>query len=210
MALPAISFITAAIPDFLSLPQKTTIGGIDVDTAIEQTHSDRTTATRHPVQAGAPMTDHVYNEPAQLVLRCGWSNSHPNADDQGFAGFFDGGSSPAATYIDGIYSKLLQLRAERKPFAVATIRRNYDTMVFEEITLHVDDRTSQALMVEATLQEIIVTNTSSTTLPPMENQKVPASTAETQKTGTTQVQPATPAPGGSNPAPGWGPSLISR
>jgi hypothetical protein len=52
-------------------------GTIIPDVAIEETHSDRLTVTQHPISTGTPVSDHVYRQPAQVTMRCGWTNANP-------------------------------------------------------------------------------------------------------------------------------------
>ncbi len=209
--LPTISISTKTFPDFLGLPVKTLIGGIEVETALEQQHNDSAELTKHPVQAGAPITYHYYLNPSKVVLRCGWSNASLKAGIAILAGFFSGGTMSAATYIDGIYSQLLALRDTREPFSITTIRRKYDNMMFASIDLTTDRETAQALMIEAVLEQVIIVNTSTSTLPSQENLADPPSTAEVQSGGTTSLQSATPAPGGSLPPALWtaGQTIVS-
>lgn len=59
----------------LFLQQSNQIGGIQVDTTLEETYEDSIEVTEHPVEAGAQITDHSFKRPMELVLQCGWSDS---------------------------------------------------------------------------------------------------------------------------------------
>lgn len=207
--IPILGISTNTVLDFIELLPRTMIGDIAVDTAIEQEHFDRVETTEHPVQAGAAITDHAYKVPSEITLRCGWSNSSLNAALDIISTFISNGSL-AADYIGGIYSRLLALMEAREVVSVTTIRRTYENMVLVALGVQTDQTTGHALMVEATLREIIIVETSSSTLPPQESQSIPESTAEVQNTGTTQIKAAIPASGGSLPPSKWGPSLISQ
>lgn len=201
--LPTINISTETFPNFLGIPERTVIGGITVDTAIEQEHTDTTQITRKPVQAGAPITDHSYLDPSKVVLRCGWSNSSIAAAQAIVAGFFSGSSMSAATYVDGIYSQLLALRDTRQPFTITTIRRKYPNMMFASLRLTTDRHTAQALMIEAALEQIIIVNTSTSTIAPQANQATPESTAEVTSGGTKSLVAGNPSPGGAFPSGNW-------
>lgn len=201
-------------PDFtsqISQPPKSIIGDIPIDVPLEQIHTDRLEVTEHPVQQGAAITDHSYKRPAELVLRCGWSNSSPLANSGGFdSAFFSTGSTPSSEYIDGIYSKLLALQESRQLFPITTLGRQYQNMLMTLLERTVDEHTHQALMIEAQFRQIIIVTTTTSSLPAMSSQATPQSTAEVQNVGTKTTQAGAPAPGGSSPPSGWGSSLISR
>ncbi len=59
----------------LNLPAYNLIGGIQVDTTLEEFYEDSLEITEHPVQRGAQVTDHSFKRPMELVLMCGWSDS---------------------------------------------------------------------------------------------------------------------------------------
>lgn len=70
--------------EILNLPLSSSIGGIQVDTTIEEFYEDALEVTEHPVQRGAQIADHSFKRPMELVLSCGWSNS----SSSGFLGSF--------------------------------------------------------------------------------------------------------------------------
>ena len=87
----------------LFLQQSSQIGGIQVDTMLEETYEDSLEITEHPVEAGAAITDHSFKRPMELVLFCGWSDSSAS----GLLGLASGllaTQSPAAAGILGIAS----------------------------------------------------------------------------------------------------------
>lgn len=87
----------------LFLQQSNQIGGIQVDTTLEETYEDSLEITEHPVEAGAAITDHSFKRPMELVLICGWSDSSAS----GALGLLSGvlaTQSPAAAGILGIAS----------------------------------------------------------------------------------------------------------
>ena len=45
------------------------------DVVISEEHDDEVTVTRHPVDQGAPISDHAYKNPSVLNVRFGWSDS---------------------------------------------------------------------------------------------------------------------------------------
>lgn len=188
-----------AVFDFLTLNPRSRIGAIEVAASIEEVFSDSLQVTEHPVEIGAAITDHAYKRPAEVVLRCGWSNSGIDALSAAVSAFFSGGGLTLPDYVSGIYSQLLALQESRVPFDITTTRRRYTNMLITGLQVTTDARSSNALVVQATCRQIIIVSTQATTLPPREDQASPADTAEVENAGVKQVQPATPSPGGALP-----------
>ncbi|TDV39525.1 hypothetical protein C7405_101644 [Paraburkholderia caballeronis] len=210
----------AALLDSVMLTSKS-IGSVTLNVIVEEIHSDALAVTEHPVELGAPISDHAYMRPREVVIRCGWSNADYDAllgtvqsaiSSVGNLLGIGGGSSNGSTgssaagnqqtdssYVGQVYSQLLALQASRKVFDVTTSRRMYQNMLMTSLSATTDPKTNEVLMVAATCREIFIVTTQSTTLPPTENQANPAATAETANAGTQSAIPGNPAPGGSVP-----------
>lgn len=189
-----------ALLDLISLVPRSSIGAIEIAAAIEEVLTDSLEITEHPVETGAAITDHAFKKPQEVALTCGWSNSSLlEAPRPTVAAVFSNGSMTRADYVSGVYSLLLALQESRVPFDVFTTKRQYQNMLITGLSVTTDAKTSEALMVQATLRQVIIVRTQATTLPPRADQADPASTAEIENAGVKQVQPATPSPGGSLP-----------
>src|SRR5574343_664794 len=191
--------------DILTLTPKGVIGGIEVQAIIEEVHNDSLMITEHPVQGGlyATITDHAIKRPAELILRCGWSNSSMSSLLGSADAFFTGGGLSASDYVSGIYSQLLALQESRVPFSITTSKRQYEDMLIQSLSTTVDNTTSNILMVSATCKQIILVETQATTLHPTANQYDSASTSETDNVGVVQPKSTTPAPGGAVDPDNW-------
>ncbi|MCA7953850.1 hypothetical protein LGM43_26635 [Burkholderia seminalis] len=179
-----------------------TIGSIQVAVSIEERYSDELTVTDHTVEVGADITDHSYRRPSELTMQCGWSDSDYTALLGALQGIFNG-SLPKGDYVDSVYSQLLALQQSRQPFSVTTSRRRYDNMLLTSLSTVTDLKTNSALIVTASMREIIMVESRVTKLPPKSNQLNPASTAETVNMGTKQLVTGNPAPGGAVPPANW-------
>jgi hypothetical protein len=149
---------------------------IIADVTIEEAHDDQITATKHPVEAGAAITDHSYKEPAKLTLRVGWSDS----------GNYDG-------YVSDVYASLLTLQQARGLLNVYTGKRVYQNMLLVGLTTMTDEKNEYSMMVVARLDEIIIVSTQTTTLPTTSNQANPANTAPPANGGQQQTTQGTSA-----------------
>jgi hypothetical protein len=211
----------SVLSNIITIIPQGNIGGISVPATIEETMTDLVTVTDHPVEAGANISDHAYYRPAELVMHCGWSNSSAlnlqNAVTELFSGggtsFFaglssttpvSGGGMSVSDYVSGVYAALLSMQQGLQPFTVVTSIRQYTNMIMTSLAVTRDQKTSQALMVTATMRQVILVSTVSATLAAIANQATPPNTAETigqgnQNLGTSQ----TPAPGGSPGFENW-------
>lgn len=145
---------------------------------VEEDHEDDLAITKHPVEQGAPITDHAYKEPARLHLLVGWSNSGDGSAEQG------------DDFVRAVYARLLALQNTREPFSVTTGKREYKNMLFASLGTTTTQETENALIVSASLQEVIIVQTQAVTVPPRDVQADPSQTADTQDAGTKQAVPA--------------------
>lgn len=143
---------------------------------IEESHHDELSITEHPVEIGATITDHSYKRPAELSMRCGWSNSSSG--------------DLSETYVREIYNSLLELQESRQPCNVYTGKRQYQNMLVASVGVLNDARSEYALMVTLLLRQVILVATSSATVPPQSQQAIPASTQPDFSQGGKQLTPA--------------------
>jgi hypothetical protein len=110
--------------------------------------------------------------PAQIEMRCGFSNS--TAQTEG--------------YVQAIYRALLNLQSSREPFTVSTGKRNYKNMLIRGLAVVNDTTSEHALMVIASLREVIIVNTQGANAP-SSAQAQPQQTAPVQNMGTQSAIP---------------------
>lgn len=157
------------------------IGDIDADCTILEQGADTYTPTRHPVEQGAAITDHVYREPATLTMQIGFSNASAQAD----------GSND---YVIEKYKALLALQATRQPLDVITGKRAYKNMIIAGLSVRTDQESEAALLCTCTMTEIIIVTTQVTSVASPDVQADPEQTAATQERGSIQPRPAALSP----------------
>lgn len=161
---------------------------------IEERHMDEMEITEHPVEQGANIADHAFKRPAELVLKCGWSNSPSSSGslmDAAVAYFsaeFTGvrqvvnvveevasvlgiGSTILSSVsgsdqeqINGIYADLLGLQQSRVLVDIYTGRRSYTSMLLKSIAVENDYKTENALFATLIFRQLILVNTQSVIL----------------------------------------------
>jgi hypothetical protein len=162
------------------------IGTITALVFFEERGTDRATITRHPVEQGAEISDHVYDEMPELIIRCGATNSSPDAGgDEG--------------YVTNLYAQLLTLKQSKTTMSVQTGKRLYQNMLIEMMELITDEKTEAALMLTINLRGLLIAQTQVVSVPPAANMASPQNNAAVQQSGTKQPTPVTtqvPAPVG--------------
>jgi hypothetical protein len=171
----AVNLAQTILLQALSVKPYRAIGSIIPDCTLEEQHSDAVTATNHPVELGAAITDHAYSEAPELIIHAGWSDS----------GNYDG-------YINDVYAELLALKAARQLINVYTGKRSYQNMIVLGVATMTDAANAHSMMVVCRLRQLFIVQTYATTLPPAANQANPSSTAAPVGSGTQQTTPTTP------------------
>lgn len=174
----------------LRRPRK--IATIIPDVVLEEIGLDELVITDHPVERGAPISDHAFKRPCELILRCGWSNS-ASTQVGGFAA--PGLSRGLASVLGGngdrvsaTYAELLALQEGREPITISTGKREYENMLMQSLALTTDQETEDALMVVARFREVIIVETRTASAAPQEQQASPEQTAEPQDRGNVQSE----------------------
>jgi hypothetical protein len=156
--------------------QGRSIAGIIPNVVVEESHSDELTVTDHPVEQGASVSDHAFKQPAQVSVRYQFGESSLNLIGAG-------AGDPAS-----VYSLLLKIQASRVPFDLLTGKRAYQNMLIKTLSVTTDPATENILAVSASLREVIIVQTSVTSLQPADAQANPEQTAAPSNTGTKQPQ----------------------
>lgn len=153
------------------------IAGRRADVTIEEVQRDELVITEHPVEQGAPISDHAYKRPSEVIIRAGWREG----------GIWDDLSAPG-----GIYGWLLGAQAAFQPFDVYTGKRKYTNMLMQGLTATTDSRSEHVLMATIALREVIRVTTQPDKKPDGvgTNQKTPESTGGPIDRGTVQTNPA--------------------
>lgn len=147
------------------------IGGIIADVTIEEVHVDESEITNHPVEQGAAITDHAYDQPQRVTIIAGWSNSSLQ-------------SLGNPNYVQEVYQSFLALKSARIPFDIITGKRMYSNMLIERIIERTDKNWENAMQLTLECREVILVNTQTVSVPPNNVQSTPSSNGAPQNLGT--------------------------
>lgn len=178
MSLIPLGLVIAAADalDLLSpvLFRQRNIGGFIADVTIEEIHFDALEITRHPVEVGAQVTDHSFKLPAAVIIKAGYSNSSAQAAGD-------------PEFVNEVYAALLALQESREPFEIVTGKRSYENMLMTRLGVRTDERSENALMLEAECREILLVETETVNVPAA-NQASPEATGSTMNRGTLNLK----------------------
>lgn len=138
---------------------------------VSELHVDDVTATRHPVDIGANISDHAYREPATLVCEFAWSDSSMLLNSM-----IDGSLFRGLRSSNDVYEKLLALKDQLQLLTVTTGKRTYKNMLIVQLKTTTTEDTENCLKMEITFQEVLTVSAKEVRLK-INNQASPSRTA---------------------------------
>jgi hypothetical protein len=175
------------------------IGPIQAQVTIEENAQDDITITQHPIEYGAAITDHAFKNPPIIIINVMWSNSGIGAvlnTAQAAIAAFEGSAGAGFNYIRDVYEKLIKLQASRTLIDIGTGKRNYKNMLIRSVIQRTAAETENSLAITLICQQVILVQTTASTLPDASVMQYPKKTAATQNGGTAAPTSAVPASGG--------------
>lgn len=165
--------------------QSRRIGVIVPSVVISEKHSDALEITEHPVEVGAPVSDHAFKRPSEVTMELGFAGGGSLLDAIDTTSIFniDTGLSLGTSPAD-IYKQLLSLQESRVPFNVITGKRTYENMLIRAIEVTTDKSSENVLMCVLTLREVIISETQKINVADKADMQMGLSTAPVQNTGT--------------------------
>lgn len=202
--MSAIGFVQPGImilEDVVLVRPRRQIGEFVAQVTLEEVHHDEMEITDHPVERGAPITDHAYKRPAEVIIRAGWSNSPGSTSLLGslasaVTGTIGGIQSlltgNSQSQVKEIYERFLALQSSRQPFDVYTGKRVYNDMLIKSLSTPTNRTTENSLVLTVLLRQIIMVSavtTGGSVASAPDAQKSPGITNPTADFGTLQLRP---------------------
>ena len=138
------------------------IGGIQLDSTLEESHNNTVELTQNPIEAGVDITDHAITRPKIVRLRAVVTDSPLGV--AAFAkivdtitGFFGTSTSSNITRSQQAYNALVVLQEAKEPITLTTRLVVYENMIITGIESSQDKDTSRAAFMDITLEQIIIT-----------------------------------------------------
>ncbi len=157
-----MSFLDQPLQSVLIGPSRK-FGDIEVDVILNEATTDKLTITKQPVQTGAPITDHSYMEPTELVMSIQQKHNF-------------------GVSLSKIYQDILDLQKTRTPFTVITPKRLYKDMLIAVVGNTTDKMTENVLSINLVFQQIIIVKVATAQVA-RRQQKNAANTGGTENAG---------------------------
>lgn len=148
-----------------------TLGGIQLDAVLSESHSTPMRLTTNPIELGADITDHAIIEPIELVLVVEVSDTPLGVAAFGaivdlITGLFGTATTSNLTRSNAAYNALVQLKNAREPIQVQTRLRLYENMLITNIPITQDKNSSRIANMTINLTEALITESQIVQLTP--------------------------------------------
>lgn len=152
------------------------LGGIQLDAVLSESHSTPMRLTTNPIELGADITDHVIIEPIELVLVVEVSDTPLGVAAFGaivdlITGLFGTSTTSNLTRSNAAYNALVQLKNAREPIQVQTRLRLYKDMLITNIPITQDKNSSRIASMTINLTEALITESQIVQLTPEQLQQ---------------------------------------
>lgn len=146
----------------LFLRSKKSLGGIQLDAVISESHSNKVKVTKNPVELGAEITDHAIIEPKQLKIVADVSDTPMGLAALGqivdlVTGLFGTSTDKNLTRSVAAYNAMVKLQERLEPITVQTKLVLYQNMVITGIETDQNVHTSRYVSMVITLDEVLIT-----------------------------------------------------
>jgi hypothetical protein len=145
----------------LFIRTKKSIGGIELDAVISETHANQIRLTKNPVELGADITDHAVIEPKKINIIAQVSDTPLGAAAFGqivdlVTGLFGTSTTQNITRSNAAYNAMVQLMEKREPIEVQTKLKLYRDMVITSLSVTQDKNTSRIVLMTIGLEEVLI------------------------------------------------------
>ena len=140
------------------------IGGIQLDAVISESHVNEVSLTSNPVELGADITDHAVLQPKKLNIVAMVSDTPLGLAAFGqivdlITGLFGTSTGENLTRSNTAYNAMVQLQETREPLEIQTKLKLYTNMIITSIKVVQDKNTSRVVSMNIDLQEVLITQT---------------------------------------------------
>lgn len=145
----------------LFIRSKKSIGGIELDAVISETHNNQVRLTKNPVEFGADISDHAIIEPKRVSIVAQVSDTPLGAAAIGqiidlVSGLFGTSTSQNLTRSNIAYNAIVQLMEQREPIQIQTKLTLYTDMIITSLSVTQDKDTSRVVLMNISLEEVLI------------------------------------------------------
>ena len=142
---------------------KAQIAELVLDASLNELHTMNSKVTQFPVEDGATITDHVFNEPVKVSINGIITNNPLPEPGESFFGELD--NLPVPLYrAQAAYYDLLKIRENRLPVSIVTGLANYSNMMLNSLVINRNSRTGDSLEFTADFTHVKIVKSSFVTV----------------------------------------------
>ena len=155
----------------LFIRTKKSLGGIQLDAIVSESHNNIITLSKNPVELGAEITDHAIVEPKTISIKATVSDTPLGVAALAqiidtVTGLFGTSTSQNITRSNAAYNALVALQDAREPIDIQTKLKLYQDMVITNISTVQDKDSSRAVVLNIVAKEVRIVETEIVTLQP--------------------------------------------
>lgn len=125
-------------------------GAVEFDATLSESHTAGNEITKHPVEVGSDITDHIRRQPEKLTLQGIVSNTPL---------VFLASLTESPTRAEEAYEKLKEIKDNGQLISVVTTLRQYDNMALVNMSVVRDVQNGNVLNATLELEEILTAET---------------------------------------------------
>lgn len=158
------------------------IGGIQLDAVISESHTNEVSLTSNPVEFGAEITDNAVVQPKQINILAEVSDTPLSLAAFGqivdlVTGLFGTSTTDNIARSNAAYNAIIQLQEAREPIELQTRLKLYTNMIITNVSVQQDKNTSRIARMSIDLQQVII---SESEIVPLSEEQLRAGSAKEQ------------------------------
>lgn len=155
----------------LFIRTKKSIGGIELDAVLSETHVNQVRLTKNPIELGADITDHSIVEAKRINIVAQVSDNPLGSAAFGqiidlVTGLFGTSTTQNITRSNAAYAAIVQLMEIREPIEIQTKLKLYSDMLITGLSTTQDKNSSRIVLMTLNLEEALITESQIVKLTP--------------------------------------------
>lgn len=155
----------------LFIRTKKSIGGIELDAVLSETHVNQVRLTKNPIELGADITDHSIVEAKRINIVAQVSDNPLGSAAFGqiidlVTGLFGTSTTQNITRSNAAYAAIVQLMEIREPIEIQTKLKLYSDMIITGLSTTQDKNSSRIVLMTLNLEEALITESQIVKLTP--------------------------------------------
>lgn len=160
----------------LFIRTRKSLGGIQLDAVLSESHSNQVRLSRNPIELGSDITDNAVIEPKKINIVAEVTDTPLGGAAFGqivdlVTGLFGTSTSGNVTRSNAAYNAMVQIMEAREPIEVQTKLKQYSNMLITNLRVTQDKDSSRIVRMNIDLEEALITESQIVRLDPSQLQE---------------------------------------